>query len=72
MCLSGPWGLGVFTYAIVIVDIGSDLVLLVFLGGVFRGDLSVWRNENVARSHALTVMVFDFPFQGSDLGELDR
>jgi hypothetical protein len=34
--------------------------------------LSVRRNEPVPRGHALTIMVFDFPFQGPDLGELDR
>jgi hypothetical protein len=60
------------TYASVIINIGSDLVLLVFLGGVFRGDLTVRRDEDVARGHALAIVVRDLPFQGSDLGELFR
>lgn len=47
------------------------MVLLVFLGWVFRGDLSVWCYEDVAGRHARAVVVFDFPFQGADLGELD-
>lgn len=66
------WGLWeVSAYAIVIVNIGSNLVLLVFLGRLFRVDLSIRRNENIARRHALAVVIFEFPFQGSNLRELD-
>jgi hypothetical protein len=64
--------LGAKTYAVVIVDIGSDLVLLVLLGGMFWRDLTIRRDEPVARGHALAVVVGDFPFQGSDLWELYR
>jgi hypothetical protein len=44
--------------------------VLVLLGGVFRRDLAVWRDEPVSGSHSLTVKVVDFPLQSANLGEL--
>jgi len=58
------------TYTIVIINIRTDLILLVFLGGILWGDLSVRRNEPISRGLAFTIMMADFPFEGSYFGEL--
>lgn len=58
------------TYTIVIINIRTDLILLVFLGGILGGDLSVRRNEPISRGLAFTIMMGDFPFEGSYFGEL--
>lgn len=58
------------TYAITIVNIGANLILLELLGGLFGADLAVGRNEPVSGSDARAIVVIDLPFQGADVWEL--
>ena len=68
-CLKLLWWLR--TYSVVVVDVRSNLILLVLLSGLFWVDLAIRCNEPVARKLAFAVDMMDFKFQGPHIGKLD-
>jgi len=59
------------TYAIVVIYIRSDLVLLVLLGWILRLDLAIRPDKPVAGKLSFTINVSDFELQGPHLGQLE-
>lgn len=58
------------TYTVIVVDIRSDLVLLVLMGGILGIDLAIGCYKPVAGKLSSTVNVSDIELQGPHLGEL--
>lgn len=59
------------TYAIVVIYIRSDLVLLVLLGWILRLDLAIRRDKPVAGKLSFTVNVSDLELQGPHFRQLE-